>query len=152
MSLLSGSISSSKPICSGVCNSQEVIFVSDGASWCRQLREANFPGATYVPDFWHLAKNLKVCLGTESKGLVEVLLILAARGETGRILGRLGRLWTGSRDLTWRAKLQELINCIDKNADGIKNASKIDFYGSGPIEKAVDITACRRFKRRGMSW
>jgi hypothetical protein len=50
------------------------------------------------------------------------------------------------------AKLRKLINYIDKNADGIKNASKMDFYGSGLIEKAVDITICRRFKKREMSW
>jgi hypothetical protein len=25
-------------------------------------------------------------------------------------------------------------------------------YGSGPIEKTVDITVVRRFKKRGMSW
>jgi len=48
--------------------------------------------------------------------------------------------------------VQELINYITKNAEGIKNASKMDFYGSGPIEKAVDVTICWRFKKRGMSW
>jgi len=64
----------------------------------------------------------------------------------------LGRLRASSRDPIWRAKLQERINYIDKNAGGIKNASKMDFYGSGPIEKAVDVTICRRFKKRRMSW
>jgi hypothetical protein len=28
----------------------------------------------------------------------------------------------------------------------------MDGYGSGPIEKTVDITVARRFKKRGMSW
>lgn len=32
----------------GVFQSKEVIFVSDGASWCRQLQEDYFPDATYV--------------------------------------------------------------------------------------------------------
>jgi len=136
----------------GVYQSQEVIFVSDGASWCRQLKEDHFPEAIYVLDFWHLAKNVRLCLGVERRGLAEVLLSLAARGETEGITGRLRRLWSNSRDPTLRAKLEELIHYIDKNADGIRNASRMDFYGSGPIEKAVDITICRRFKKRGMSW
>lgn len=35
---------------------------------------------------------------------------------------------------------------------GLKMLIRIDLYGSSPIEKAVDITICRRFKKRGMSW
>lgn len=67
----------------------------------------------YVLDFWHLARNIKVCLGAERKELIGELLGLAGKGAT---------------------------------------AAKIDFYGSGPVEKAVDVTICRRFKKRGMSW
>lgn len=51
-----------------------------------------------------------------------------------------------------RAKIAELCGYIEKNEEGIKNGAKLDFYDSGPIEKAVDVTICRRFKRRGMSW
>jgi hypothetical protein len=45
----------------GVFNSQEVIFVSDGGTWCQQLKEDYFPDAVYVLDFWHLSRNIKVC-------------------------------------------------------------------------------------------
>jgi hypothetical protein len=45
------------------------------------------------------------------------------------------------------AKLRKLINYIDRNAAGIKNASKMDFYGSGLIEKAVDITSAGDSRR-----
>jgi hypothetical protein len=38
------------------------------------------------------------------------------------------------------------------NLDWIENIPKVDGYGSGPMEKTVDITVARRFKRRGMSW
>lgn len=65
---------------------------------------------------------------------------------------RLEKLSSYSRDPTLKAKLLELINYVSNNRDGIENASRVDFYGSGPIEKAVDITICRRFKKRGMSW
>lgn len=136
----------------GVFQSQEVIFVSDGASWCKQLKEDYFPDAIYVLDFWHLAKNIKVCLGAERKELIGKLLSLAAIGEIREMSKRIADLRSQSRDPTVRTKLQELINYVENNREGIENASKVDFYGSGPIEKAVDITICRRFKKRGMSW
>ncbi len=136
----------------GVFQSKEVIFVSDGASWCRGLKEDHFPEATYVLDFWHLARNIKVCLGAERKELVGELLGLAGRGATKELLSRLGRLRLHSREPTFRAKLNDLINYVINNRDGIENAAKVDFYGSGPVEKAVDVTICRRFKKRGMSW
>lgn len=136
----------------GVFQSKEVIFVSDGASWCRQLKEGYFSEATYVLDFWHLARNIKVCLGAERKGLIGELLSLAGRGATRELLTRLGELRLHSREPTLRAKMLELISYVSNNRDGIENAAKIDFYGSGPVEKAVDVTICRRFKKRGMSW
>lgn len=136
----------------GVFQSKEVIFVSDGASWCRQLKEDHFPDATYVLDFWHLAKNIKVCLGAERKELMGELLNLAAKGDVGELLRRLRELRLYSRDPTLKAKLLDLVKYVSNNKEGIQNASRIDFYGSGPIEKAIDVTICRRFKKRGMSW
>jgi hypothetical protein len=65
---------------------------------------------------------------------------------------RLERLRKQSRDPTFRVKIEELITYVINNKDGIENAPRVDFYGSGAIEKAVDITICRRFKKRGMSW
>lgn len=38
------------------------------------------------------------------------------------------------------------------NYDWIENISLVGGYGSGPIEKTVDITVAKRFKKRGMSW
>jgi len=34
----------------------------------------------------------------------------------------------------------------------IENIPKVEGYGSGPVEKTVDIAVSRRFKKRGMSW
>ncbi len=35
---------------------------------------------------------------------------------------------------------------------GIENIPLLGGYGSGPVEKRVDITVARRFRKRGMSW
>ncbi len=136
----------------GVFNSQEVIFVSDGASWCHKLREDYFPGSIYVLDFWHLARNIRVSLGVEHREMAGRLIYLASRGQTEQMRRHLELLCSSSRDPTFRARIAELWGYIESNEEGIKNAARLDFYGSGPIEKAVDVTICRRFKRRGMSW
>lgn len=128
-----------------VFDSKEVIFVSDGAGWYRQLKEDYFPDAIYVLDFWHLARNIKISLGAERKELIGQLLNLAGKGAVDELLKRL-RAYT--REPTLRSKLEGLIDYISNNRDGIENASKIDFYGSGHVEKAVDVTICRRFKKR----
>ena len=49
-------------------------------------------------------------------------------------------------------KIEETIHYIETNQDWISNIPKVDGYGSGPVEKTVDITVARRLKRRGMSW
>jgi hypothetical protein len=51
-----------------------------------------------------------------------------------------------------REKLASVIKYVRSNLDWIANIPKVDCAGSGPVEKTVDITVARRFKKRGMSW
>ncbi len=46
----------------------------------------------------------------------------------------------------------ETMTYVRNNLGWIENIPKVKGYGSGPIEKTVDITVARRFKKRGMSW
>jgi hypothetical protein len=41
---------------------------------------------------------------------------------------------------------------VRNNLDWIGNITKVKAYGSGPVEKIMDIKVARRFKRRGMNW
>jgi hypothetical protein len=45
-----------------------------------------------------------------------------------------------------------LIGYIEGNRRGIANYRIVPLASSGPMEKGVDITICRRSKSRGMSW
>jgi hypothetical protein len=45
-----------------------------------------------------------------------------------------------------------LIGYVDNNRQAIANYRVVPLASSGPMEKGVDITICRRFKTRGMSW
>lgn len=84
-----------------------------------------------------MARNIKICLGAERKGLMGYLLSLAARGKIELLLRKIGELRVSSRNPTFKARLEELMTYVSHNREGIENAPQIDFYGSGPVEKAV---------------
>ncbi len=49
-------------------------------------------------------------------------------------------------------KISGVIEYVENNLEWIENIPKVGGYGSGSIEKTVDITVARRFKKRGMGW
>jgi len=136
----------------GVMEAQEVIFISDGAKWIRKLKEGYFPGAVGVLDIWHLERELRWVLGAEREGLVARLKVLALQGKGEEIVRRLMRESRRCSDPRQALKIVETAGYVMSNLDWIENIPKVDGYGSGPVEKTVDITVSRRFKRRGMSW
>ena len=55
-------------------------------------------------------------------------------------------------DLEKSEKIFQVTEYVKNNAEWIRNIPKVKGYGSGLVEKTVDITVSRRFKKRGMSW
>ena len=49
-------------------------------------------------------------------------------------------------------RCRSVIGYVENNRRGIANYRLVPLASSGPMEKGVDITICRRFKTRGMSW
>ena len=49
-------------------------------------------------------------------------------------------------------RCRAVIGYVTNNRRGITNYHIVPMASSGPMEKGVDITICRRFKTRGMSW
>ncbi len=136
----------------GVMEAKQVIFISDGAKWIRKLKDEYFPGAVGVLDLWHLERDLRTVLGAERERLVESLKGLALKGEGQEIVRCLMRESRRCSDRRQALKILETAGYVTANLDWIENIPKVDGYGSGPVEKTVDITVARRFKRRGMSW
>jgi hypothetical protein len=136
----------------GVLRAKEVFFIGDGAKWIRTLQESYFPEAIGVLDIWHLERELRKALGEEKEFLVEALKELAFRGKGSEILRRLMEEGARVREVEARKKIGEVMTYVRNNIDWIANIPKVKGYGSGPVEKTVDITVARRFKKRGMSW
>ncbi len=136
----------------GVLGAKEVFFIADGANWIRSLKNNYFPEAIGVLDIWHLERELKKALGEERGAVVEVLKGLALRGKGSEILQGLMKEGAKVKTVEERKKIMETMTYVRNNLDWIENIPKVKGYGSGPIEKTVDITVARRFKKRGMSW
>jgi hypothetical protein len=136
----------------GVLGAKEVFFIADGANWIRSLKNNYFPEAMGVLDIWHLERELKKALGEEREAVVAVLKELALNGKGSEILQGLMKEGAKVKAVEERKKIMETMTYVRNNLDWIGNIPKVKGYGSGPIEKTVDITVARRFKKRGMSW
>jgi hypothetical protein len=131
---------------------KKVFFIADGASWIRTLKDNYFPEAIGVLDIWHLERELKKALGEERAELAESLKVLALQGKGSEILQRLMAEGAKAKTFEERKKTIEVMTYVRNNLDWIANIPMVGGYGSGPVEKTVDITVARRFKKRGMSW
>lgn len=136
----------------GVLKAKEVIFIGDGAHWIRTLKEGYFPEAVGVLDIWHLEKQLRWALGEENQRVIEELKGLAFQGKGSEIVQQLMREGARIREIERRKKILEVMSYVRNNLDWIANIPKVNGYGSGPVEKTVDITVARRLKKRGMNW
>lgn len=136
----------------GVLRAKKVFFISDGAKWIWRLKDNYFPEAIGVLDIWHLERELMEALGGEKESPVESLKALAFRGKGSEILQKLMEEGAREKEVEKRKKIVEAMSYVRSNLDWIENIPKVNGYGSGPVEKTVDITVTHRFKKRGMSW
>jgi hypothetical protein len=136
----------------GVLSAKKVIFIADGDRWIRRLKKDYFPDAIGVLDPWHLQRLLKVTLGEEKYDLVESSMSAAFAGDGVKIINLLSKELKEISDPEKKEKVASVIKYVRSNLDWIANIPKVDCAGSGPVEKTVDITVARRFKKRGMSW
>jgi hypothetical protein len=134
----------------GVENAGKVYFISDGALWIKKLKNDYFPQAIGVLDIWHLERELKWALGEEKKETINKFKLLALDGNADAIVSGLMR--EVSEDIIKSERVLKAAEYVMNHAEWIRNIPKVKGYGSGPVEKTVDITVSRRFKKRGMSW
>jgi len=135
----------------GVLSAKKVIFVADGERAIRRLKNDYFPNAIGVLDPWHIERLLKITLGEKKYDLVGLCMDAAFLGDGKKIINLL-LPQLAEIELDKKERLVSVVKYIHSNLDWIANIPKVDCAGSGPIEKTVDITVARRFKKRGMSW
>lgn len=138
----------------GVWDSKEILFVGDGAPWIKRMCQEHFPGAIYLLDFWHLTEVIRRALGEEhEQACGNWIEEIRQTHDPGLLIRRIQGLKVRVQDPDRLEKLKDLETYVQNNAEGIRNWDRAGFLGSsGAIEKGVDVTICRRFKGRGMSW
>jgi hypothetical protein len=138
----------------GVYEAERILFVSDGAAAIRWIRERSFPDAVELLDWYHLAEQLRFGVGRQHEEVLSTAIGAAMPGDVEALLALLrSHARALERDDPEQAsRCRAVIGYVETNRRGIRNYRIVPLASSGPMEKGVDITICRRFKARGMSW
>jgi hypothetical protein len=135
---------------------KNVVIVSDGATWIRNMCNDIFPEAVQILDFYHLAEHVydagKELFGDDSLKYTpwaENIISLLRESETTQVFEIL------SKDRASHGCIEKLCTYLDNNREKIDYAAykKAGFYiGSGPIESANKTIVQERLKQSGMRW
>ena len=138
----------------GVYEAERILFVSDGAMAIRWIRERSFPDAIELLDWYHLVEQLRYGVGRQHEAVLSTALGAAMPGDIEALLAILrSHARALERDDPEQAlRCRGVIGYVENNRRGIANYRIVPLASSGPMEKGVDISICRRFKTRGMSW
>jgi len=135
----------------GMLSAGRVLAIGDGAGWIRRMIRDFFPNAVYLLDLFHLKKRVRDVLADEEDvGLLERVTSACAAGDPEHALDLLRTYHPPTPER--EEPLRKLMYYVKTNALGIANYARSDLFGSGAVEKAVDLIVSRRFKGRGMSW
>jgi hypothetical protein len=138
----------------GVYEAERILFVSDGAAAIRWIRERSFPDAVELLDWHHLSEQLRFGVGRQHEEVLSTAIGAAAPGDVEALLAilRSHARALEADDPEQAFRCRGLIGYVEANRRGIRSYRIVPLASSGPMEKGVDITICRRFKLRGMSW
>jgi hypothetical protein len=134
------------------------VFISDGATWLRNMKDELFPDAQQILDFYHLKENtyrfFQLIYNNDEnkyKPLAEKcceLLRTSKAQEALKLIGGLGKRLLSKSTFN-------LVGYINNNLDNIDYASYREngwFIGSGAIESGNKSVLQQRLKQPGMRW
>ncbi len=138
----------------GVYEADRILFVSDGAAAIHFIRRRAFPDAIELLDWYHLVDQLRFGVGHRYGEVLSTAIGAAAPGDVDALLAilRAHARHLDADDPEQAVRCRGVIGYVENNRRGIANYRIVPLASSGPMEKAVDIVICRRFKTRGMSW
>lgn len=133
----------------------DLIFISDGAVWLRQLMTTHYPQATLILDFWHLMSyigTVGVAAYRNQKSRadwIEKQRILLLNSELDTVLAHI-------KALRIKADLRDSVcSYLEANRDRMDYSGYQKrglLIGSGAIESAHRTVVQKRLKRSGQRW
>ena len=132
-----------------------LVFISDGATWLRRMIEYHYPEATMILDLYHVMEYIGIiAIAAFGKGYgadkwIDNQRIDLLNSELDKVLNRIKKLKVD-------AKLRNLTyNYLESNRDRMdyKTYRKRGLLiGSGAIESAHRTVVQKRCKRSGQRW
>lgn len=130
----------------GLGNEEGVHCIGDGGGWISTVRQGHFPGSDYTLDLYHLKKRAREVLLEHQS---ERFLALVRTGLVSTAIDYLEDLRPS--DSHHREALSDFRQYVEQNRDGLRYEPGA-IWGSGVVEKMVDVVVGKRMKRQGMSW
>jgi len=129
---------------------EALMLLGDGEPWIRHLGDDWLPTARYQCDHWHTAVHVReFCDRDEPRYRTMLDRAFSDPARLARQL-RAGR-WRGDPE-----RARELATYLENNGPFLHTFRAMGpgrwLHGSAPVEKHVELTVNRRFKRRGMRW
>jgi len=142
----------------GMPDAAQVVFLSDGALWLRNMQVRLCPTAIFIVDFYHATEHLDDIIGLLRFHSVEKREEFANKCKHLLEFGDIGQLTTlirgktnNSNEKTIEKKLAYFEDNADRMRYGLFKAAGL-FIGSGVMEAACKTIVGKRLKNAGMHW
>jgi hypothetical protein len=130
----------------GLSSEEPVQVIADGAGWIGSIRDAQFPRSRYTLDLYHLKQKAR---GVLLEHQYEYFCRLIKTNLVEMAVEYLERLRPS--DDRHAEALQQFRQYLEENRSGLRYQPQ-EIWGSGVVEKLVDVVVGKRMKRQGMSW
>lgn len=137
------------------------VILSDGDEGLERLREKHFPGEPWLLDRWHIDKRLKAVAGedgealrrmrralyrADSEGLLKELAACESQADPRHFSEAFGYVLGNREGIdAWNEIPKSLRTTRGRREAAIK-------FGTGGVEKNIEVFLNRRFKGQGRSW
>jgi hypothetical protein len=142
----------------GLGRAQQVVFLSDGAAWIKEIVRTCFPQAIWVLDFYHAAQHVKALAealdGPDTPAAHRRFKTWRRRLLKGRLACILQEARAARRLANTDQRHRELAY-LETNQGGMDYATfqaQGIFIGSGVVEAACKTVVSKRLKQSGMFW
>ena len=142
----------------GMSAADQIVFLTDGAVWLRNLQLRLCPNAIGIVDYYHAAEHLDDVINAlrfdsaeKRAEFAETSRNLLERGDIGQLTSLIRDKKNHSNEETVEKKLVYFERNADRMRYGLFRAAGL-FIGSGVMEAACKTIVGKRLKNAGMHW
>lgn len=137
---------------------KEVVFISDGAKWLREIARTHFPQATRILDLYHAMEHLHDLVHTLHNKESEAAKKLIKKWTGWLLKDRVGDVITQARKQAsskQQESVEKQLGYFEANLEAMQYGSfrkRGMFVGSGVVEAGCKTIVGKRLKQSGMFW